>query len=64
LAHGLVDTLSLLTFPVALGSGRRLFDGDPAVSSAFVLESATTTSKGIIVSTYRPDGPPRTGTIS
>jgi dihydrofolate reductase len=61
LAHGLVDTLSLLTFPVALGSGRRLFDDNPTVSSAFVLESVTSTSKGIIVSSYRPDGPPRTG---
>jgi dihydrofolate reductase len=63
LAHGLVDTLSLLTVPVLLGSGRRLFEGEPAVSSALVLESSTTTSKGIIVSTYRPDGPPRTGAI-
>jgi dihydrofolate reductase len=61
LAHGLVDSLSLLTFPVVLGSGRRLFDGNPTVSSAFVLESVTSTSKGIIVSNYRPDGPPRTG---
>lgn len=63
LAHGLVDALTLLTFPVVLGSGRRLFEPG-AVSSAFVLESTTTTTKGIVVSNYRPDGPVRTATIA
>jgi dihydrofolate reductase len=62
IAHDLIDEYRLLTFPVHLGSGRRLFrDGTPA--AALRLTSATTTPTGVIIATYEPDGAPRYGTI-
>ncbi|MFC7342406.1 dihydrofolate reductase family protein [Saccharopolyspora griseoalba] len=60
LEHDLVDELRLITFPVTLGSGRRLFpDG---FTKAFTLVSADTTAAGALVTTYRPAGEPRYGT--
>jgi dihydrofolate reductase len=51
LDHGLVDELRLMTFPVVLGSGRRLFDG---VSKPVTLELAETLPAGdALVAIYR-----------
>jgi dihydrofolate reductase len=62
IARDLIDEYRLLTFPVHLGSGRRLFrDGTPA--AALRLTSAVTTPTGVIIATYEPDGAPRYGTI-
>ena len=53
----------LLYFPVHLGSGKKLFrDGAPA--AALRLRSATTTSTGVIIATYEPDGPARYGSYA
>ena len=61
--HDLVDEYRLLYFPVHLGSGKKLFrDGAPA--AALRLRSATTTSTGVIIATYEPDGPPRYGSYA
>jgi dihydrofolate reductase len=52
IAHDLIDEYRLLTFPVLLGTGKRLFGGGaPPVSLRLV--STRTTSKGTIVSIYR-----------
>ena len=46
MAAGLIDRHRLLVFPVALGTGARLF-ADPAMASAYKLESCETTAAGI-----------------
>ncbi|MEU4799642.1 dihydrofolate reductase family protein [Streptomyces sp. NPDC023327] len=60
LAHDLIDTLHLLTFPVVLGTGKRLFtEGFPP--AAFRLTRSRTTSKGVVISTYERAGRPEYG---
>ncbi len=62
LEHGLVDEVMLLVFPVLLGTGKRLFsDGTPPRELALIGTKAV--PSGIIISTYRPSGPLRTGTM-
>jgi dihydrofolate reductase len=62
LEHGLADELLLLVFPVLLGTGKRIFsDGTPPRELALVSTKAV--SSGVIISTYRPSGPLRTGTM-
>jgi dihydrofolate reductase len=57
LANGLVDQLDLLTYPVVVGQGTRLFpDSGPDI--ALDLVSSRTTSRGITIQTYRPVGRP------
>jgi dihydrofolate reductase len=53
LQEGVLDELNLLVFPIAVGSGKRLFpDGsDPA---AFKLTGARTLSGGVLHLTYQP----------
>ncbi|WP_435590829.1 dihydrofolate reductase family protein [Nocardia sp. bgisy118] len=62
LAAGLVDTLYLLTFPVLLGTGKRLFrtGSSPA---AFHLTDSRTTPAGVHIGTYRAAGVPEYGTL-
>jgi dihydrofolate reductase len=62
LAGELVDVLRLIVFPVALGTGKRLF-GEGTMPAVFALEAARTTSRGVVVSTYRRLGRPSYGTV-
>ncbi len=57
LAHDLVDQLDLLTYPVVVGQGARLFP-DSGPDAALELVSSRTTARGITISTYRPRGRP------
>jgi dihydrofolate reductase len=60
LEHGLADEVLLLVFPVLLGIGKRIFsEGSPPRELALVSTKAV--SSGVIISTYRPSGPLRTG---
>jgi len=62
LEHHLADELLLLVFPVLLGTGKRVFaDGTPPRELALV--STKVASSGVVISTYRPNGPLRTGTV-
>jgi dihydrofolate reductase len=62
LEHELADEILLLVFPVLLGTGKRFFsDGTPPRELALVSTKAV--SSGVIISTYRPNGPLRTGTM-
>jgi len=61
LANDLVDQLDLLTYPVVVGKGTRLFpDSGPDI--ALDLVSSRTTSRGITIQTYRPVGRPEYAT--
>ncbi len=62
LAHGLIDEFTVLTFPVLLGKGKRLF-GDGTAPSGLKLMKSQAYPTGVIVATYRPDGEVRTGTF-
>jgi dihydrofolate reductase len=62
LEHELAEEILLLVFPVLLGKGKRLFsDGTPPRELALVSTKAA--ASGVVISTYRPNGPLRTGTI-
>jgi dihydrofolate reductase len=63
LAADLVDELRLLTFPILLGGGKRLF-GAGARPAAFTLTRAATSSTGVTIATYRRAGPLRTGSFA
>jgi dihydrofolate reductase len=54
---GLVDEYLLLIHPLVLGSGRRLFPDDGAFAKLRLVDSLTT-STGVVIATYRPDGKP------
>lgn len=58
--HGLVDELSVLTFPLLLGQGKRMF-GDGAVPTGLKLVKSKTYPTGVIVANYQPDGAVKTG---
>jgi dihydrofolate reductase len=62
LRHKLVDELRLLTFPLVLGTGKKLF-GDGVVPTALKLTSSRTSSTGVVMTTYVPDGEVRTGSF-
>jgi dihydrofolate reductase len=63
LASDVVDELRLLTYPVLLGRGKRLFD-DRTQPSAFRLDGSRSTSSGVVVSRYLRDGDVRTGSFA
>jgi len=59
-AHDLVDELTVLTFPVILGSGKRLFQGQ-AAPGALELTGSLVGDSGVMVGKYARDGAVRTG---
>ncbi len=62
LAEDLIDQLTLLTFPVVLGRGKRLFDAS-ARPHAWTLEHSETTPPGVVVGTWRRAGEVQTGSF-
>jgi dihydrofolate reductase len=62
LAAGLIDKLVLITFPVVLGRGKRIFDGSQA-PGAFKLADSFVSPKGVVIATYEPAGDVATGTF-
>ncbi|RVU28681.1 dihydrofolate reductase [Streptomyces antnestii] len=61
-AHGLIDTVHLMTFPVVLGTGKRLFP-EGAVPTAFRPSRSLLTSKGVVITSYEVDGRPTYGSF-
>ncbi|WP_309602649.1 dihydrofolate reductase family protein [Sphingomonas sp.] len=55
LAAGLIDELTLMTFPVTLGRGKRLF-GEGTTADMLEMTDHRVTAKGTIIATYRPGG--------
>ncbi len=59
-AEKLVDEYRLWVFPLLLGQGKRLFE--PRVPPlGLTLVQTRSTSKGVLLNTYRPAGPVKTG---
>ena len=57
---GLLDRLTLMTFPVVLGCGKRLFsEGTPARTMTMVEQKVT--PRGAVIATYEPGGPVKLG---
>jgi dihydrofolate reductase len=60
LRHELVDRYRLMTFPLVLGSGRRLFN-DGILAATMRPVDLRVTDLGIVIGTYEPAGPVRPG---
>jgi len=60
--HGLVDEICLMTFPVVLGKGKRLFN-ENSVPTAFKMTDSLITKNGVTFAYYERDGEVKTGTI-
>ena len=63
LKNDLIDELWLKIFPVALGSGKKLF-GDGTVPESFVLVDSKISPKGVIVANFKRAGEVKTGSFS
>lgn len=63
MGHGLIDAYRLITFPVVLGRGARLF-ADGAPPTAMRLTHSRTTSRGITIHTYETAGAPTFGSVA
>ena len=62
LESGLADQVVLITYPVVIGTGKRFFVD--AAPQEFILQHARVGASGVIVNTYKPAGPMRTGNLS
>ena len=63
LANQLVDEITLLTYPVVIGQGTRLFP-DAGPDAALELVESRSTPSGVIVQVYRLGGRPRYATAT
>ena len=62
LEHDLVDAYNVLTFPVVLGTGKRLFEPG-AEPGALRLTESRTTPNGVVISCYERAGKPTYGAV-
>ena len=62
LRHDLVDELRLMTFPITLGQGKRLF-GEGTIAAAFTMGESFVASNGVIYASYERAGEVETGTV-
>jgi dihydrofolate reductase len=62
LKNDLVDELRLKIYPLTLGAGKKLFDGN-AIPAAFKLIEITVTTTGVIIANYKREGKVITGTV-
>ena len=63
LRHELVDEFRLWTFPVVVGSGKRLFS-DGTIPAGLKLVDSTVSSTGVMIGTYVPAGEIVTGSFA
>lgn len=62
LQHDLVDCFRLMTYPLVIGTGRRLFNGGLLPRTMRAVKVATT-DVGVVIGTYEPAGPVEHGTM-
>jgi dihydrofolate reductase len=60
---GLIDRLVLMTFPVLLGRGKKIFDGSQKPSGLELIDSFVSSS-GVVTTIYQPAGEVQTGTFA
>jgi dihydrofolate reductase len=60
--HDLVDELCLMTFPITLGTGKRLF-GEGTIPAAFTMTDSLITSNGVTFAYFQRAGEVKTGTV-
>lgn len=63
IAERLIDRLVLMTFPVVLGQGKRIFDGSEKAGALKLVDHFVSNS-GVVFATYEPAGDVRTGTFA
>ena len=63
LSERLIDRLIVMTFPVVLGAGKRIFDGSERGSSLKLVDHFVADT-GVIIATYEPAGDVQTGTFA
>jgi len=63
LKHSLVDEFRLWTFPILLGTGKRLFAEGTAPTGLTLVETQMSTT-GVILQVYRDDGKPSYGSFA
>jgi dihydrofolate reductase len=63
LKHDLIDEFRLKIFPVAIGTGKRLF-GEGTLPSGFKLLESKTSTAGVIIVTYERSGEIKTGSFA
>ena len=61
--HDLIDEYRLWTFPVLLGSGKRLFEAG-TIPAGLELIDTMTSSTGVVISRYRRAGDIRSGSFA
>ncbi len=62
LKHDLIDRMHILTYPVTIGSGKKLF-AEGTKPQAFKVTDSAISPTGVVIATYEPSGELRTGTI-
>ena len=62
LKYHLIDRRHIWIFPVTVGSGKRLF-AEGAQAQDFKLIESKVSTTGVIIATYEPAGPLKTGTL-
>ena len=62
LSARLIDRLMLMTFPVILGQGKRLFDGSENPGALRLVEHCVS-KKGVVLTSFEPAGEVPTGTF-
>jgi dihydrofolate reductase len=62
LKNDLVDEMRLMTFPITLGTGKRLFD-EGTIAAAFEMTDSLITKNGVIFANYKRAGDIKTGTV-
>lgn len=63
LANHLIDRMHIWTFPVTVGSGKRLF-AEGSQPEAFKLVDSKISTTGVVIATYEPAGPLKTGSVA
>jgi dihydrofolate reductase len=62
LEHDLIDEITLLIFPLALGKGKRFF-GEGTLPGAFKLTKSATSGTGVLIARYERAGDIKTGSF-
>jgi dihydrofolate reductase len=63
LKHHLIDRMHLWTYPITIGTGKRLF-AEGTQAEGFTLVDSKIGATGIIFATYEPAGPFKTGSLA